>query len=327
MCFSTRLFFSILININFACAASFVQAKSVKCEAIFAPTVVEIIQKLDRENNQFLLNGQDVHEYSKDFSWLRKRKLRKLILSYDIKSIRSESSLNRYVVDLGAVLFGPESNLISIFKNSKDERLEKATTKIIQEKILNDGLLRAWNESRDGSSAKLASKVLDKVSAILNSRLLQLIGFPLTLPEIRNEKISNELMYKIIRDGYREHAEEARLELRQQNNIDAYNAFRKAYQPTVMAILLVAMAHTGYENYNKMIQDQVDSAVVQFQEARSSLNESVIIELKTEIYRSAVDEAIKDFIVKWKDEPTPEEIKLIEEKISSGLKLTPAPQH
>ncbi|QDK38487.1 hypothetical protein [Bdellovibrio sp. NC01] len=302
------------------CGINAAKAEALRCESVFVPTVMEVITQIDKDHNQFLLKGRSLEELTSDFSWLRKRKLRKILNSVEIEKFPSENAIDRYVAELGTVMFGSKDNVTLLFKKSKDERLEDSTVKIIQEKLLNDGLRGTWGDVANVRNTKLMQRMLDKIWTFQNGRIGQLTGLPLILPAMRDMEVPPELMYKIIRDGYKAHAEEARVALKKQSSIDAYNTFKKVYRPIAAVIMFTFMVHTGWENYHDMINKQVDSTMSQLQESRQALDKIASGDVKSEIYQAAVDGAIKDFVAKWGEQPTASERAQIEAKIQAGLK-------
>lgn len=301
------------------CGINAAKAEALRCESVFVPTVMEVITQVDQDHNHFLLQGRSLEDLTSDFSWLRKRKLRKILNSVEIEKFPSENAIDRYVAELGTVLFGSKTDVTSLFKKSKDQRLEDSTVKIIQEKLLNDGLRGTWGDVAHVQNTKLMQRMLDKIWTFQNGRIGQLTGLPLVLPAMRNMEVPPELMFKIIRDGYKVHAEEARIALKKQSSIDAYNTFKKVYRPIAAVIMFTFMIHTGLENYHNMIDKQVETTVSQLQESRKAIDQIGSGQMKSEIYKAAVDSAIQDFVSKWGEQPTPAERTQIEAKIQAGL--------
>lgn len=302
------------------CGINAAKAEALRCESVFVPTVMEVITQLDKDHNQFLLQGRSFEDLTSDFSWLRKRRLRKILNSVEIEKFPSENAIDRYVAELGTVLFGSKTDVTALFKKSKDERLEDSTVKIIQEKLLSEGLRGTWGDVANVQNTKLMQRLLDKIWTFQNGRIGQLTGLPLVLPAMRNMEIPPELMFKIIRDGYKAHAEEARIALRKQTSIDAYNTFKKVYRPVATIIMFTFMIHTGLESYHNMIDKEVDTTVSQLQESRKAIDQIGSGQMKSEIYKAAVDSAITDFVAKWGEQPTASERAQIEAKIQAGLK-------
>jgi len=316
------------------CGANAAEAKALRCESIFAPTILEIITQIDKDNNQFLLKGQTLEDLSSDFSWWRKRKLRKILNEAEITGFPSEKAIGRYVAELGTVLFGSNTEVKAFYEKSGVERLDDSGIKIIQDQLLNKGLRGTWKSFGEGANAKLMQRFLDKIWTFQNSRRGQMItiatilraGYAPYLGKMGNIEIPPDLMFKVIRDGYQAHAAEVREFLQDktrpmtQSEIDAYNTFRKVYNPVAMAIVFTMAMHTAYENYHKEIELQVEHTVLHLQGTRRALGYVTSGGFKNQVYQEAVDGSVKDFIKKWGEPPTDAERAEIEEKVRVGIK-------
>lgn len=298
------------------------QAGAPRCESVFLPTVLEVIQQLDSKNNEFLLKGSSFEEFGKDFSWLRRRKLRKLVNNTDLQTFVSEKAVERYAIELGTVMFGKKEAVDRWLRQDKESRLEESTIMLIKEKLLQDGLLKTWGEIHDPTDAGIFRRSLDKLWTIQHSRAFEWLRIPIVLPGIKNKEIPPDLMYKIIRDGFKVHAEEARIALKSQSKIEAYNTFRKIYSATFFGVVLIFNVHSGYHQIQDYHKRQVTDVVQQLQETRKNV-ESAVPKVKQEQFEEAYRGAEADFIKKWGEPPTEAESQIIKARIAAALNMTP----
>ncbi|WP_374028821.1 hypothetical protein [Bdellovibrio bacteriovorus] len=298
------------------------QAKAPRCESIFFPTVRDVLEQVDKDNNLFLFKGTSSEAYIKDFSWIRKRKIRKILENTDIQTLTSEKAVERYAIELGSVLFGKTDSILRWTKNPKETRLEESTVILIKEKLLQDGLVQTWSTIRDPRDVTAFRKGLDKVAAFTHSKTFELLRFPFALPSLKNSEIPPALMFKIVRDGFKAHAEEARIALKSQTKIDAYNTFRKVYSSVFFSIVMIFNIQTGYEQMTALHQQQVDTVIHQIKESRNIM-ESMVEQLKKEQFEEAYRGAEADFIQKWGEPPTAAEKQILRAKIAEALHYTP----
>lgn len=130
-------------------------------------------------------------------------------------------------------------------------------------------LLKAWPGYSPHKTHPLEKLVksfrwsTDKLATLQNSRVMSILAFPFTLPKIHNKEISDDLMHKILRDGFDAHADEIRLALRSQTKIDAYNTFKRIYSASVMGTVMVTYLMSDYDqvteemNRNAQHQDEL----------------------------------------------------------------------
>lgn len=303
------------------CTTWVAEASALRCESVFLPTISDIIQQLDSTHEKFLLKGSSFEDFSKDFSWMRKRKLRKLVSEVEIQNFPSEKAVERYAIELGTVLFGSKNTVDRWIFESKDVRLEESTVLIIKEKILKEGLLQTWGQSHDPHTVGLFRKMMDRIWIIQNSKVVQWARVPWNLPGLKDKEIPPDLMFKVMRDGFNNHSEEVRIALKTQTKIDAYNTFRKIYAPVVFGVLLIVNAHHGYHEIQAIHDRQVQEVVQQLQQTQKTV-ESSASQIKKEQVEIAYKSAVEDFIKKWGEPPTEAESQLIRIKIQQALEAS-----
>jgi len=296
------------------------EARTYRCDALFQPTVMDVLEQIDRDNLHFLLGDKTLEEHTQNLSWMRKRKIRKLLQEIEVRSFPSEKALERYTIELSAALFGTSTSLSRWIKKSADERLEDSTILIIKEQLLTQGMLRTWGDVQNPQQISMLRKIVDKIWTFQKSRIAQLMSFPFRLPQLRNSEISNELMFKIIRDGFDAHAEEVRVALRHQNKVDAYNTFRKVYAPAFFAILFSFNVVSAYEQRQKQIEETTQQVVTELREQREYIG-TAVPKIKKEEFDKAYAASIAEFVEKYGEQPTPEEAAIIKAKIEKALKM------
>jgi len=291
-----------------------------RCESIFLPGVWEVLQTLDKDNHTFLFQGSTLENFSKDFSWLRRRKLRKLVNDTDLQSLVSTKSVERFAVELGTVLFGKRETLDRWLRQDKETRLEESTVLLIKEKLLQEGLIKTWADTHDPRDAGAFRRGLDRLRTWQDSRVMEILRIPWALPTMKNKEAPPDLMYKIIRDGFKEHAEEARVALKAQTKIEAYNTFRRIYGVTFFSIVMIFNSFTAYEHLQELHKQQVQEVVQQLQETRKAVEETAS-RVKQEQFEAAYQSAEQDFIAKWGEPPTASERQVLRARIAEALNI------
>lgn len=298
------------------------EAKTIRCHAIFQTldqdNLPNILEKIDHENAQFLLKGKSFQEYTQDFSWLRKRKIRKLVQHLEIRSFPSEKAIERYAIELGTALFGSREIVDRWLFKSKNQRLEESTISIIKEKLLREGLLKTWGDRHNPEKTSLLKKLLDSIWNIQNSKIIKVVRLPFNLLPIKDYEIPSELMYKVIRDGFGPHAEEVQRALRQQNKIEAYNIFCKLYGPVFFGVMMIAQVQIAYRDLEVAMDHQVQQTIQQLTDQRENIAKAIPL-LKQEEFQKAYNASVAEFTQKWGEAPTSKERELLKTKIRIAL--------
>lgn len=296
------------------------EAKPLRCEAVFQPTIFQVIEQVNNENGKYLFEGKTFEEFSNNLSWLRKRKIRKLIHEIKAGQFVSEKDVELYSIELGMALFG-QRNIVDrwLFK-STEARLDQTALIRTKEQLLQDGLLKTWGEYSDPSQISVLKKALDRVKRFTSHRYGQLIFLPYYLPTIRDNRISPELLNLVVQDGFNAHAEEVRVALGRQDKIDAYNTFRRLYTPVVLGISLITHLQAAYAELERQQELQAKIAIEQLREQRGEILQNIEA-AKLEILQNAYDMAYAEFIKKWGEPPTPEETIQLKTKIAEALNM------
>lgn len=296
------------------------KAKTIRCDAVFQPTVADVLEKVNQDNGQFLFQGKSFEEHSQNLSWMRKRKIRKLVRDLEVRSFPSEKALERYSIELGTALFGSKDVVDRWIFKSKEERLEESSIYIIKEQLLQEGLLKTWGLNHDSAQVGMIRRLLDRLASAGHSPYGQLLRLPYYLPTMKDQKIHQDLMYKVIRDGFISHSEEVRLALGKQSQIEAYNTFRKLYSPVFLGVMLITSLQHAYAELERIQDQQVQKAVQELRTQRKSILNNIDM-AKQEIFQQTYDAAVAEFIQKWGEPPTPEEQVLLKAKIEKALKM------
>lgn len=296
------------------------EAKSYRCDAVFQPTVRDVIEQVNRDSGELLFQGPSFQEYTQNMSWLRKRRIRKLVQDIEVRSFPSGKALERHVVELGEALYGTHTELSQWVRKSSNERLDDSAILILKEQLLKEGMLNTWGDVNDPNQIGFLKKSLDNLKNLRQSMVGQLIRIPYQLPKLKNQSISHELMRKVVRDGFNAHAEEVRAALNQQTKIDAYNTFRKIYSPIFFGVILVVQAQTAYAQLQDAIEQQVRETVKALREQRKQIEKTIPL-FKQQEFQNAYDASIAEFTQKWGEPPTAEEASIIKAKIEKALNM------
>jgi len=280
------------------CGNTFAEARAMRCDGVFQPTVKDVIDRINEENGRLFFKGKSFEDFSQNLSWLRKRKLRKLIQSLEIRSIPSEQALDRYAIELGILLFGQKEIVDRWIFQNKEQRLEESAVMIFKEQLLNEGLLKTWRDFYDPNQISVITKSLDLISTFQNSRVGDLLKLPFVLPAIKNKTFSKK----------------------HQNKIEAYNTFRKLYSPVFMGVMLITHMIHAYEEIERAQEQMLAKTLQELREQRKSIETNIPL-VKQEILKSAYTTAEAEFINKWGEPPTAEEASQIKAKIAEALNM------
>lgn len=317
---SVRLRSLILVSI-FSLGAVFpAEAKVIRCDAIFQPTVADVIEQVNRDSGNLLFKEPSFQEYTQTLSWRHKRKIRKLVRDLEVRSFPSEKALERHAIELGEALFGSHNTLGQWIKKSTEQRLDDSAILLIKEQLLQEGMLKTWSNINDPAQISFLKKFTDRIWTFQNSKVGQLMRFPFMLPTLKNKEISSELMFKVIRDGFNAHAEEVRVALKQQTKIDAYNTFRKVYAPVFFGIMLIVQSQNAYQQLQDAIELQVRETIEALRNQRKQIEETVPL-VKQQEFQKAYDASVVEFTQKWGEPPTSEEALIIKAKIEKALNM------
>lgn len=314
------------------CSPLTAKASSLQCRSVFATTVSDVIVGLNQETSGFLLQGKSFDQFSKTLSWNQKRVLRKILNSSILHHGASPEAVDRYALELSAILFGKRDIADNWILKNKEQRLENSAILLLKEQILREGLVKTWKNEHDPAAISKLTKVTDKAWTLMFSKpgeiatlVSGVIGAtlgraPIFLPKIFDKTISPDLQFKVLRDGFNAHKEEVRVALKHQTHIEAYNTFRRLYQPILMAIFFIVMAQESYETYQQSINNEVDTLVNELKNKREFIEKS-IPELKKEQAQMAFEQALIEFQNKWGEAPTESEKTILRHRIEKSLGL------
>lgn len=313
---------TILIVILTLAASLPAVASTYRCESIFLDSLTDILLDLDR-NHQGLLFQNNSTPLPDKLSWNRKRKLRSILKNNSLNNMISEKQVIRFAAELGTVLFDKRATVDSWIFKSPEQRLNEAAVSLIQEKILRQGLLKAWPGYRPNKTHAFDKLVKsfrwssDKLATFQNSRLMSVLAFPFTLPKIHNNQIGDDLMHRILRDGFDAHAEEIRLTLRSQTRIDAYNTFKRIYSASVMGTVMVTYLISAYD---QVTEEMNKNAQHQDELLKNLSNEiDALAEMRLAIVEQAYQDSLSEFIKVYGEAPTAEEQTILRRKIENAL--------
>lgn len=318
--FASASFFTLLLS------ASLSEARAARCENLFDTSVQNVLTELNTETGNRFLYDKDLTSFSNELSWNRRRQLRKHLQNLAISEIPSEKALENHVVVLGNLLFGRLDVADRWLLRSADQRRIHSAETLARRELLHKGLLKTWNETYDPQNIARLKKVMDGIWRLQNRGLMQVLGLPFFLPGLKDQRVSHELMYKMIRDGFDAHAEEIRVALHSQSKVEAYNTFRRLYSPVFMGLVFIVLYETAQDEVERERATQVAEAVRELRSQKEALVDSIRTS-KTQILQEAWEHARNDFIVKWGEPPTPEEEAVIKAEIKAQVFLKGPSEH
>ncbi|AFY00782.1 hypothetical protein [Bdellovibrio bacteriovorus] len=314
------------------CSPLTAKASSLQCRNVFATTVSDVVVGLNQETSRFLLRGKTLDDFSKTLSWNQKRVLRRILNTSILQSGASPEAVERYSLELSTVLFGKREVADNWILKNKEQRLESSAVTLLKEQILRDGLVKTWKNEHDPAQVSKLSKITDKMWTLMYSKPAEIVSLvsgiigatsgqaPFFLPKIFDKTISPELQFKVLRDGFSVHKEAVRIALKHQTHIEAYNTFRRLYQPIIMAVYFIVMAQESYETYQQSINSEVDALISDLKSKREFIEKN-ISELKKEQAQLAFEQALVEFQNKWGEAPTDSEKSIIRNRIEESLNL------
>lgn len=308
-----RILIFVILSLGFRA-----QARSLQCESVFAPTLPEVLHSLNQEARGFLLKGS-LDGHFQQSTWLQKRALRKLINQFDLKSFASARAVQEYATELSILLYGRRDTVDYWLKQDRASRQEFIFKTSLQETLLRQGLEKTWAESFRIEDHSLAKRALDKVWGVLNSKALRVAQIPFRLPTIHNKEVPPDLIFKVLRDGMEPHGAEIQNFVQAQSRRDAYNTFARLYGPVVVGTLLVTHMQTAYQALEQEHQRHLQTLLENLRQQQKELPQQVA-DFKEQQISWAIAESLKEFKMKWGEEPTSEERALIEKKIREALK-------
>lgn len=281
----------------------------------------------------FLYQEKSFHEYQETLSWTQKRSMRKLLKSSTLQTAASPEAIERFALELSEALFGQRDTFNQRFLKNKEQRITESDINIMKEQILRKGLLAVWKNEADPTRVKLLHKFTDRTWTLLFSKKGELFTLassiyhvtiqgrpPLFLPRYFDKQVSEETLFFVIRDGYLAHKDRVRHQLKIQDNIEAYNTFRRLYQPIIMGLLFVILGEEAWEKYTQSINEDVDKIVTDLKNQREFLD-SNISDIKKDQAQWAYAQALNEFQQKWGEAPTAEEQNIIRTRIEKSLGL------
>lgn len=302
-------------------------AATLSCQALFTssnvPTIREVLELINKENNGFLYSKDFLQEREESLSFFKKRSLRNLLNKIDLDQIPSRQSVERYAVDLGLLLFGNRDVLDRWIKKDADQRLKDSAYDILKSQLIKDGLLKAWSDHYDPANISLKKKVLDRVWRFLNSNYFYVLPalslqFPYFLPKFNDAKISKELMFKVIRDGYKTHEAEIIVALKSQSRRDAFNTFRRLYTPIILSVLLISQMQVSYNEHYAAIDAEVKNFTSELKQQRE-LIDAEVPKIKISEAQLAYEKSLQHFINIYGEKPTDVEDARMRSRIETDL--------
>jgi hypothetical protein len=297
------------------------QAGGISCNRALTLETSGLLDRINRENLNFLFEDQSFDSYYQSLSWNRKRKARNLVKNQDLLNLHSARAVESLSIELAVTLFGSRTTLNRFIFESKVQREKESAILLVKEQILRRGLLKIWSDDPSPKHMTVMQRVLDGFWRLQETLPMKLIRIPYILPIHRDNQLSPELLYKVIRDGYDTHEAEATKALKSQGKIEAYNTFTRLYSAVIFGTLLVTQAQFQIQQIKIIEEQQVQQTRKILQDAQSGLPNEVIA-LKNQEIEKAYSSALLEFRRRWLDDPTDAEKRIILNKIVQGVRLS-----
>ncbi len=306
-----------------------------RCENVFMTTVGEVMTQIfNGKTAHFLYQEKSFNDYRETLSLSRQKSVQKLLKSPILQNAASSEAVERFALELSETLFGQRDTVNQRFLKNKEQRITESDINIMKEQILRKGLVEVWKNESDPTRVSRISKVTDRIWTLLFSKKGELftlgsgafhIAFrakaPIFLPRYFDKQVSEETLFFVIRDGYMTHKDRVRHQLKIQDNIEAYNTFRRLYQPIIMGVLFVILAENAWEEHIQNLNNDVDKIVKDLRSQREFL-ETNLPDLKKEQAEIAFSLAINEFKQKFGEDPTAEEYKALRNRVEKALGVT-----
>lgn len=295
------------------------------CEKIFIPTMMTLLRQ------EQILTDLDLYRMNQPqklnmIKWYKNKKLRNLLLSYQITDFKTPKQLNHYILELTVQLWGRSRTVDDYLFKTPDQREYAAIEFHIKEQILKNGITQTWQDFFNEHDLNRLQKFRYQISSIWNQptlnrfkKILPLIFF--NLPEMPNQVIPDSLIVQVLYDGIDTHLNELKYYYRSQNKIDTYNLARKMFQPIIMATLFVVSYDFASKEIERQQQDQVKEVISSLNTSSDKIISSVTHN-KQEIFEATMQAVLTEFKQKWGEDPTPEEYEKLKSKVINGIKTT-----
>ncbi|HEY1079866.1 MAG TPA: hypothetical protein VGE46_07205, partial [Bdellovibrio sp.] len=241
-------------------------------------------QVFDSKTAKFLYQEKNFYAYRETLSPARQKSLNKLLKSEVLQSAASPESVERFALELSETLFGQRDTFNQRFLTKKEQRIAESDINIMKEQILRKGLVEVWKNEADPTRVSRTKKLTDRIWTLLFSKKGELFTLgssifhityqakaPIFLPRYFDKQVSEETLFFVIRDGYLAHKDRVRHQLKIQDHIEAYNTFRRLYQPIIMGLLFVILAEDAWEKYTESLNQDVDKIVKDLKSQREFL--------------------------------------------------------
>jgi Na+/H+ antiporter NhaB len=259
-----------------------------------------------------------------ELATLNSKQLKKIITlvnSFDPQNKISRKNIEAFATELFIIQKGPPVSLLEYFTKNKTELMNKRMSRIVQEELLIKGLKNIINQFPEKTRYSFMENAKFHISKIVRSKVWRLAALPFDLPFIDQIRIPDELLEKILLDGIDVHSDELLALFRQQNMIDNYERFRKAYRTIAMATAF-AFFLEDMNTHQAELKKEIEASNKQaffdkFKKISSAITNNSDTSEKTdnEIRDEQFNRTLEKFRAKYNEDPTSTELKEIKLKI------------
>lgn len=266
--FRRFLFFVFCISLSLSAQADFVT-----CHYVFTPRNERVFFPLTNRERSFVFDNLSLEEYVETYSWYRRRQIRKAVDGFDLAKFHSQAEIENYAARLSILLFGSRTVADRFLLQSTQENERQSALLLAKEKILRQGLTGFWLNHGEPVPKRLLGRFLDGLRKINHSKPMIILQSPFSLFTLKDKTLADQLLLKIIEDGYDKHEDEVRSELAGQNRIEAFNSFRRIYAASIWGFIAVAQVQFAIESRNEAIQIEVQKAIHELRESRETIQD------------------------------------------------------
>lgn len=175
------------------------------------------------------------------------------------ESFRPSSPIDRIklgqtVSETVEYLYGSTHSWRNYLLVAKEERNRNRALNLTREVILRQGLNGLLAQEPARTELSLREKSIIQIEKVRSSQFYNWIRVPLSLPKLNAPAVSEELLWATVKDGYLAHEGEWQTALAARNSVDAYEAFRSAYEPIALVLFVVIFYFQMRGNTDQKVQ-------------------------------------------------------------------------
>lgn len=235
------------------------RVEKVQCKQLFEPqNSFELINQLNRENNNFLgLEDYNEHTYSK-FRWIndyKKKKLVRDLSQLDLNRIHTNRELRQWVLK--------SFDKLSVLTHENQPLRRRA-----QAELLYHGFNDYFQTQK--LPLDLRYKVRRTLETMFQNTVTKWLVLPLQFPALEPSLMGQEISKKIIFEGYNSGSADDMALLKNSNKYEKYNRFAQSYNKIAVIVSSITISVFTAHMYQ-----QTNEALVQKSQASVETSEAI----------------------------------------------------